>query len=182
MCGLFTWVSYDGVALNSKHPQWAREVQLGLESFNINNVIQKFSSCVNEGCATAFSTLKTIYVTLMRKSRAPLYSFHDEMLLCDGSVKLIKAYRQWQKQAATLPWKLQPSLYTCFKWAIDSIVKICCTYNEPEIEFNWISVSNFQNLQGSLVLALTQNPWHKHRFTCCLLFQATAQFQFSVFI
>lgn len=127
----------------------------------------KNSSCVNEGCATAFSTLKSIYVTLMR-------CINDDTLLRDGSVKLMKAYRQWQKQAATLPWKLQPSLYTCFKWANDSIAKICCSYNEPEIEFSWISVSNLQNLQRSLVQAR-----HKHRFTCCLLFQDLI---FSVYI
>lgn len=123
--------------------QGAGDVQLGFESFNVNNNVAhpKDSRCVN---ATAFSTLKTIYVALMRKTRALRTDFHD-MLLSDGSVKVMKAYRQWQKQAATLPWKWQPCLHTSFKWANDSIVKIGCSYIEPEIEFNWIFESNFRD-------------------------------------
>lgn len=120
-----------------EHLQGAREVQLSFESFNVNNNVahSKDSRCVNEGCATAFSTLKTNYFALMRKPEHPCTVSHNDMLLSDGSVKVMKAYGQWQKQAATLPWKLQPCLHMSFKWANDSIIKNCCSYIEPEIGY-----------------------------------------------
>lgn len=189
MCGLFTWVSFhDGIhwIQSPGHLQGAGDVQLGFESFNVNNNVAhpKDSRCVNATRATAFSTLKTICVALMRKTRAlrsfPWYAVIWRLCESDESLQAMTETSCYTSMKMTTmpPHKLQVSKwFNCEDWLL------------LHRTGNWIQLNIWKQLQGYLIVLLTQNPWHReilivatNQVRCCLSFGDTIGFQFSVFI
>jgi len=127
-----------------EHLQGARDVQLGFESFNVNGNVThpKDSRCVNATRAT----LKTIYCCFNEKNQDTLYSFPWYAViwrLCESDESL-QAMTETSCYTSMKITTMPP--HTSFKWANDSIVKIGCSYIEPEIEFSWIFESNFRDV------------------------------------
>lgn len=162
-----------------EHLQGARDVQQGFESFNVNNnVAHPKDRCVNATHATAFSTLKTIYVALMRKTRAlsfPWYAVIWRLCESDENLQAMTETSCYTSMKITTmpPHKLQVSKwFNCKDWLL------------LHRTGNWIQLNIRKQLQGSLAVVLTQNPWHREILIVatnqvhCLSFENTIGFPF----
>jgi len=166
-----------------EHLQGARDVQLGFESFNVNDNVThpKDSRCVNATRAT----LKTIYCCFNEKNQDTLYSFPWYAViwrLCesDESLQAMTETSCYTSMKITTmpPHKLQVSKwFNCEDWLL------------LHRTGNWIQLNIWKQLQRCLVVVLTQNPWHRKilivatkQVHCCLSFGDTTGFQFSVII